>query len=849
MSDTAASATSAIAQWTAKEPRPTGAYDHDVGHYGAFWKGAEMLMRRLPAKPRRSPDEAVAAETILAAARQSREHFLAAHAERLYDRLTDGARFVRLESSFLPPPARCPAWCRRASSSRPRPPSTSATRTASRSTRASSSPMSLADRAQRRASLPRHAAAAPGERRARRPSSPRDGSLDLGAGARRAPGQGGPSDGTPIRASSTPRTTPRSAAMEIGVDVAMLDPDDRDRGAARRRGRARRNIAGRRMFGAGINLTHLYRGKIPVPLVPDPRPGLRAQDPARRRRARTRCPTTCTGDGIEKPWIAAVDAFAIGGHCQMLLCDGLRPRRRRRLPDPAGAQGRHHSRASPTCACRASPATASRARRSCTSARCDCDSAEGRLICDEIAPRGRDGRRDRARRRRPDQRRRRRRHRQPPRLPRRRRSRSTCSAATPRSTRASRRIATDGSTNTAVSLNHSQEFSKDSHVQANLNFVTSTALQRQNTFNPYTALATIASALAYQTKLGPASVTVGGTRTQYPGRQQIDETVPTVNLTSAPITLGEFFSWTPGFSYSQHDVFKIDQPGIGAYVFNLNPITGAARQFPLEGPELARRDDHGRRADPDLRVVAQQLRQHPLHASELPAAVLDLRRRDGRRYRDAHLRRDLPDPGRLEPRLQAALARGRTSSTSRRRSLCKTRSRAVLGRVRTDGRCLRSPGKADHGRTQRRAHALRAVRRLRPVPADPSLHHADDRMVVRPEGRRERRVPRRARPNPERVVHEPAVEQPHFRSHAAVSGEAAFAERLQSRGGPEDRPPRHLDDAAELRFRASAGSGAAGSCTGTRRGSRPRRGATRCAPTSSRGSTSRASTRSSRAAR
>ena len=132
----------------------------------------------------------------------------------------------------------------------------------------------------------------------------------------------------------------------------------------------------------------------------------------------------------------------------------------------------------------------------------------------------------------------------------------------------------DGQTNTAVSWNHSQEFSKDSHVQANINFVTSTALQRQNTFNPYTALATIASALAYQTKLGPASLSVGGTRTQYPGRQQIDETVPTVNLTSTPITLGDFFSWTPGFSFTQHDVLRIDQPGIGAYVFSTDPATG-----------------------------------------------------------------------------------------------------------------------------------------------------------------------------------------------------------------------------------------------------------------------------------
>ncbi len=132
----------------------------------------------------------------------------------------------------------------------------------------------------------------------------------------------------------------------------------------------------------------------------------------------------------------------------------------------------------------------------------------------------------------------------------------------------------DGSTNTAVSWNHEQEFSKDSHITANLNFVTSTALQRQNTFNPYTALATIASALAYQTKLGPASISIGGTRTQYPGRQQIDQTVPTVNLTSTPITLGEFFSWTPSFSYSEHDVLRMDQPGIGAYVFSTDAVTG-----------------------------------------------------------------------------------------------------------------------------------------------------------------------------------------------------------------------------------------------------------------------------------
>ncbi|HTI62243.1 MAG TPA: putative LPS assembly protein LptD, partial [Gemmatimonadaceae bacterium] len=132
----------------------------------------------------------------------------------------------------------------------------------------------------------------------------------------------------------------------------------------------------------------------------------------------------------------------------------------------------------------------------------------------------------------------------------------------------------DGHTNTAVSWNHQQEFSRNSRLNTNVNYVTSTTLQRQNTFNPYTALATIASQISYQTKIGPSSVSLGATRTQYPGRQQVDQTLPTISLTSTPIKLGQVFSWTPSFSYSRHDVLRMDQPGIGAYVYSIDPATG-----------------------------------------------------------------------------------------------------------------------------------------------------------------------------------------------------------------------------------------------------------------------------------
>jgi hypothetical protein len=131
----------------------------------------------------------------------------------------------------------------------------------------------------------------------------------------------------------------------------------------------------------------------------------------------------------------------------------------------------------------------------------------------------------------------------------------------------------NGPTNTAVSWSHQQDFSHDSHLTTNVNYVTSTVLQRQNTFNSYTALATIYSSVNYQTKLGPASLSLGATRKQYPGRQQVDQTFPTLSLTSTTISLGKAFSWTPSFSFNRSDVLSMDQPGLGAYVYRVDSVT------------------------------------------------------------------------------------------------------------------------------------------------------------------------------------------------------------------------------------------------------------------------------------
>ena len=108
-----------------------------------------------------------------------------------------------------------------------------------------------------------------------------------------------------------------TAALEIGVDLVLLDPACQVgvlRGAIVDHPR----YAGRRVFNAGINLTHLYHGRISLVdfmiarelgLVAKIQRGLWLSDDWE----------SGLEDTAEKPWIAAVESFAIGGGCQLLL--------------------------------------------------------------------------------------------------------------------------------------------------------------------------------------------------------------------------------------------------------------------------------------------------------------------------------------------------------------------------------------------------------------------------------------------------------------------------------------------------------------------------------------------------
>jgi (3,5-dihydroxyphenyl)acetyl-CoA 1,2-dioxygenase len=174
--------------------------------------------------------------------------------------------------------------------------------------------------------------------------------------------------------------------LETAIDLALLDPQSEVcvlRGAEVEHPK----YAGRKIFGAGINLTHLYQGKIrylwyilrDMGLVNKLYRGISSPD------------LPPEEGGTEKPWIAAVEGFAIGGHCQILLAvDYTIAAEDAYMTLPARKEGIVPGAAN----LRLPRFVGDRIARQAimTERRIDCASPEGRLICDEVvAPEAVDG--------------------------------------------------------------------------------------------------------------------------------------------------------------------------------------------------------------------------------------------------------------------------------------------------------------------------------------------------------------------------------------------------------------------------------------------------------------------------
>jgi (3,5-dihydroxyphenyl)acetyl-CoA 1,2-dioxygenase len=281
-----------------------------------FFGAGQAMLDRLPSRPHRSDREQTAAETLHTHMREIRTAFLRRYGPRLYSRLTDDLRaFVRIEDMVY-----------RAADAVPGLVPTHAQVQQDREhaqkdkegyevdqglflSQVLSDPLAGAHLV--------HAMLRP------RPESQeylaefqRQGRLDLGGTTVERQGSVGYLlHGNPRFLNAEDDST--TSTLEIGVDVILLDAAI-EVGVMRGKVVDHPKYAGRRVFNAGINLTHLYHGQIGFVDFFIVRDMGYLHKMFRGLSGEEFWPNEIE-TGHEKPWIAAVETFAIGGGCQLLL--------------------------------------------------------------------------------------------------------------------------------------------------------------------------------------------------------------------------------------------------------------------------------------------------------------------------------------------------------------------------------------------------------------------------------------------------------------------------------------------------------------------------------------------------
>jgi thioesterase DpgC len=171
--------------------------------------------------------------------------------------------------------------------------------------------------------------------------------------------------------------------IETAIDLAILDPAT-EIGVLRGGVVDHPKYAGRRLFSSGINLTHLYQGKISFLFYFKHAMGYEHKmfRGLARRDASIEDTAAAT---IEKAWIAALDVFAIGGGCQhLLVMDYVLAANDAYMTLPARKEGIIPGASN----LRLPRFVGDRIARQAImyGRRLDCDSPDGLLICDEVVP-------------------------------------------------------------------------------------------------------------------------------------------------------------------------------------------------------------------------------------------------------------------------------------------------------------------------------------------------------------------------------------------------------------------------------------------------------------------------------
>jgi (3,5-dihydroxyphenyl)acetyl-CoA 1,2-dioxygenase len=370
-----------VAAWLDNDDAPSGDFGTDCERFARRWARGAELLARLSAKRDRSDAQAAAAAAIMERDRTAREAFLGAHVEALYRRLTaDFTKFKRVDALVDDAAAAVPGLVPDQKQLARNDALPQKDKDGFEIDQGILLSRVLGDRQCgmhlcHAMLLPRPEAAEHSRRFCQ------SGKIEFAGATLERRGKAAQVTMRNLRYLNAEDESTLDG-LEIAIDVATLDPAI-DIAILRGDVVEHTKYRGRRLFSAGINLTHLYQGKIgylwyirrDMGLVNKLFRGVAKHDAS---------PDELIGATTEKPWIGVVEGFAIGGGCQLLLAlDYVLAAGDAYMTLPARKEGIIPGAAN----LRLWRFTGDRIARQAIlyGRRLDCDTPEGRLICDEIA--------------------------------------------------------------------------------------------------------------------------------------------------------------------------------------------------------------------------------------------------------------------------------------------------------------------------------------------------------------------------------------------------------------------------------------------------------------------------------
>lgn len=370
--------------WVKASPRVTGSLKRDAAAATKFWRTGDGLLAKLPKKRERTLEQQSAADAILSTCRRLREDFLKKHAGAIYRRLTKNlSAFHRVDELAYDVARLVPGL----------------TPTRKQVDAESTLMQSEKDGVEiDQGIFLAHTLALPEagmhlceamlrpkqESIARVDEFIRNGAIDFGPA--RVERQGKAAVVTvQNRRFLNAEDDDTLGDTETATDIAILDPLSEIcvlRGGVVDHPKYK----GRKIFSSGINLTHIYHGKIPYLWYVRRDMGV-VNKMFRGVATGAASPDEIYGGTREKPWVATVDGWAIGGGCQYLLAmDYVIAGSDAYMTLPARKEGIIPGAAN----LRMPRFTGDRITRQAIlmGRRLDCDTPEGRMICDLIVPPG-----------------------------------------------------------------------------------------------------------------------------------------------------------------------------------------------------------------------------------------------------------------------------------------------------------------------------------------------------------------------------------------------------------------------------------------------------------------------------